>query len=273
MAGPGLAQVINELAAPRREDTLSGFRGDRPAEPLGAIGPLSIAAAQPNCTPHNIEQNALHHARLIRAAEARVVVFPELSLTGYEPDVPIVEPDDPGLEPLVEACAETRSIALVGAPIRDADSQEYIATLEIDRCGVGVAYRKMVLHGCEAERFSSGGSPALLLVDGWRLGLAICKDTAGATHAATTAELGMDVYVASVIEHLDDAARTNERARRVATGHRVWAVTASFAGATGPFRPAGGGSSIVSPHGSVIAQATDEPGVLIRGVLETRVDA
>ncbi|MBY8850513.1 hypothetical protein [Saccharothrix longispora] len=45
------------------------------------------------------------HAEAVRAARARVVVFPELSLTGYHFDAPVVSPDAPA--PLVAACAET----------------------------------------------------------------------------------------------------------------------------------------------------------------------
>jgi predicted amidohydrolase len=48
--------------------------------------PLLIAAAQPACTPRDIRANALEHARIFRAAGARLVAFPELSLTGYELD-------------------------------------------------------------------------------------------------------------------------------------------------------------------------------------------
>jgi hypothetical protein len=35
-----------------------------------------------------------------------VVVFPELSLTGYELDAPAITVEDPQLAPIVEACAE-----------------------------------------------------------------------------------------------------------------------------------------------------------------------
>ena len=49
---------------------------------------IVIAVAQPRCVSFDVAANALTHAAAIRAASARVVVFPELSLTGYELDAP-----------------------------------------------------------------------------------------------------------------------------------------------------------------------------------------
>lgn len=65
----------------------------------------------------------------MRAAGARVVVFPELSLTGYELDAHAVAVDDIALAPLVEACAATDALALVGAPVQDENGRAFIATL------------------------------------------------------------------------------------------------------------------------------------------------
>lgn len=79
---------------------------------------LSVAAAQPHVVPGDLAATVAHHARLVTAAEARLVVLPELSLTGYHLDVEPLDPDDPRLHPLVEACRQTSSTALVGAVVR-----------------------------------------------------------------------------------------------------------------------------------------------------------
>lgn len=65
----------------------------------------------------------------------------------------------------------------MGAPLRAVDGREHIAMLAIDGQGARIAYRKMWLGTAGAERFKPGSRPAALKVDGWRLGLAICKDT------------------------------------------------------------------------------------------------
>jgi predicted amidohydrolase len=76
---------------------------------------LYLAAAQPVCVPYDIEANAALHATTIRSAHARVVVFPELSLTGHHLDAAPVGVDDPSLRPIVDACAAAGSLALFGS--------------------------------------------------------------------------------------------------------------------------------------------------------------
>lgn len=230
--------------------------------------PLTIAVAQPPCVPYDVEANAVTHARTIRAAGARVVVFPELSLTAYELDAPAVTTDDPRLAPIIEACAETGALALVGAPVQGEAGRTHIGMLAVNGTGATVAYRKMWLGGAEPERFSPGRSPAVLDVDGWRLGLAICRDTGVPQHAADTAALGIDAYVAGVLESAADAAVPDARARRVATDHGVPVAIASFAGSTGGgYAQAAGGSGIWASDGEVIDRAGPETGAIARATL------
>jgi predicted amidohydrolase len=230
--------------------------------------PLTVAVAQPPCVPFDVAANALTHAATIRAATARVVVFPELSLTGYELDAPVIRLEDPRLRPIVEACAEVGSLSLMGAPVAGAAGRSHIAMLAVDGTGAAVAYRKMWLSSTEAERFTPGSGPSVLDVDGWRLGLAICRDAGVPEHAAATAAMGIDGYVAGVLESAEDAAVPDERARRVARDHGVWVAMASFAGSTGGgYDPAAGGSGIWSSDGEAIDRAGPEPGSIARATL------
>ena len=220
---------------------------------------LRLAVAQPALLAHDVAANAHAHALLIAEAGARVVVFPELSLTGYELDAPEISVDDPRLAPIVQACLEHGCIALVGAPIHG----PHIALLAVTGTGVTVAYRKQWLGDVEAQRFSPGPSPAVIEVDGLRLGLAICKDTGVPQHASDTSALGMDAYLAGTCKHAHEAALQAERAHRIATSHGVWVGFASFAGPTGGgFTETAGGSAIWSPDGTVVASASRSPGSL-----------
>ncbi|MFD9500448.1 carbon-nitrogen hydrolase family protein [Streptomyces sp. NPDC060035] len=223
---------------------------------------LSIAVAQPRCTAHDVAANAVAHAEAVRAAEARVVVFPEMSLTGYELDAAPIAPDDERLAPIFAACAETGTLALVGAPVPG----PHIATLAVEGDGAYVAYAKVHLHGSEVLRFVPG-EPAVVEVDGWRLGLAICRDTGIPEHAAKTAALGIDGYAAGVIHADHEAELLDERARRVAADHGVWVATAAFAGPTGGgFDRTSGRSGIWSADGELIAQADTAPDGIARVV-------
>lgn len=126
----------------------------------------------------------------------------------------------------------------------------------------------MWLGAAEPERFAPGDGPVVHDVGGWRLGLAICKDTGVVQHAADTAALGIDAYLAGTGKSADEAALQDERARRVATDHRVWVAMASFAGSTGGgYARAAGRSGIWNSDGVARTQAGPETGAVARATL------
>ncbi|MBL1098479.1 carbon-nitrogen hydrolase family protein [Streptomyces sp. 205] len=227
--------------------------------------PMSIAVAQPRCAAYDVTANAVAHAEAVRAADARVVVFPEMSLTGYQLDAPPVFPDDERLAPIVAACAETGTLALVGAPVPG----PHIGILAVTGDGARVAYGKVYLHSSEAVHFVPG-EPAAIDVDGWRLGLAVCRDTGIPEHAARTLALGIDGYVAGVVHADHEAEVHGERARRVAADHGVWVATAAFAGPTGGgFDRTSGRSGIWSADGELVDETSAAPDEIARAVFTT----
>jgi predicted amidohydrolase len=226
--------------------------------------PLTLAVAQPPCAANDVEANAEAHAAVVRSAQARVVVFPELSLTGYELEAPAIEATDPRLEPIVTACAATGSLALAGVPL----AGDHIATLAVDGGGVTVAYRKVWLGSEESVRFKPGDEPAVIEVDGWRLGLAICKDLSVPRHQSDTAALGIDCYVAGTAKFAHEAQWQTELAAAIAAEHRMWVAVASFAGPTGGgYEQTAARSGIWDPQGKSVAQAGPEIGALARATL------
>jgi predicted amidohydrolase len=126
----------------------------------------------------------------------------------------------------------------------------------------------MWLGTTETARFSGGTQPAVLELDGWRLGLAICKDAGVAQHWADTAALGIDAYVAGSVKAVDEGELQDERARRVATEHGVWVAVASGAGSNGgEYDPAAGRSGIWAGDGSLVTQAGTDAGEIVRATL------
>jgi predicted amidohydrolase len=224
--------------------------------------PLTVAAVQPVWAGADVLANVREHAQAIERAHARLVVFPELSLTGYDLGATSLTVDDRRLRPLVDACRAAGSVALVGAPIGDEDGREYIATLAVTGDSVTAVYRKMWLHGAESDRFSPGEKPVVVTVDGWRLGLAICYDAATPEHAADSAALGIDAYVASTLygPGPDSAARRDVHMRERAAAHGVWVVLSTAAGPSGSFAQTSGGSGIWGRSGELVAQAGSNAG-------------
>jgi predicted amidohydrolase len=238
------------------------------------VSELVVAAAQPPCTALDVAANALAHAAAIAAARARVVVFPELSLTGYELGAPAVARGDAALAPIVGACAAAGAIALVGAPVADARGREFIATLRVDGAGTAVAYRKMWLGDAEAARFTPGPEPVALDVDGRRIGLGICKDTGVPGHAERTAALGVDVFAAGEVHHPEELAEQDGRGVRIARRLGAPVVFASCAAPTGGgFHRTAGHSTIWSADGSVLARAGTSVGEVVTATIRSERSA
>ena len=125
----------------------------------------------------------------------------------------------------------------------------------------------MWLGGSEPDRFSPGEAPAVIELDGWRLGLAICKDTRIARARRRHRRVGH-----GRVRRGDGGQRTaaapDERAQRVTADHNVEVAIASHAGPTGGgFDETAGGSGIWSSDGRRVAHAGAEIEAIARATL------
>jgi NAD+ synthase (glutamine-hydrolysing) len=145
---------------------------------------LRIALAQVNPTVGDVDGNAdLVSSWIARAREAgaQLVVFPELVITGYPAEDLWLKPHflAASRRAIDAIAADTEGIvALVGFAERDFGTHNSTAVIA-ERSIQGI-YRKMLLpnYGVFDERryFEPGPSPALIELNGVRLGLTICED-------------------------------------------------------------------------------------------------
>jgi NAD+ synthase (glutamine-hydrolysing) len=148
---------------------------------------LRAALAQTNTTLGNVEANLAKHMDMIaRAREqgAGLLVFPELSLTGYllqdlASQVAICpSPEHPVFKPLLEA---SRSLDLVvGFVEEDSRSRFYISDAYLSKGEVVHIHRKLFLptYGMFDEKrfFSAGDRLRAFDTRFGRLGMLICED-------------------------------------------------------------------------------------------------
>jgi len=155
---------------------------------------------------------------------------------------------------------------LSAPPSRSRDG--IIAMLAVDGAGARTAYRKTWLDGNEPTQFHPGDGPTVLEVDGWRLGLGICKDTGVAQHVAGIAVLNVDAYFAGVVHRAQELPEQEARAVVIARACRAFVVFASFAGPTGDvFTQTAGASAIYSAEGLAIARTGPHPGGVVPATL------
>ena len=104
------------------------------------------------------------------------------------------------------------------------------------------------------------------MVDGWVVGLAICRDTGQSQHTAQMAGHDVDLDAASV-KTPADVAECQARGFVISRALAVPVAIASFAGATGGgFHQTVGHSTIFAADGSKLAEADELPSSLVRAV-------
>jgi predicted amidohydrolase len=223
---------------------------------------MRIAAAQTPSVAGDLATNLDTHLRFIAAAHVegvQLLVFPELSLCGYE--LPLLRacalsPDDARLAPLRTAAADTDMTIIVGAPLIDAGAaQPCIASITFRPDGSTSTYRKQYLHAGEDVHAQPGPRSAQAhVLHGQRYVEAICADTTHPEHARAAADAGATLYVAGVLISNGGYEADAALLRRYAEEHRMTVLMANHGAPSGGYTCAGK-SAIWAPGGTLIAQA------------------
>jgi predicted amidohydrolase len=240
----------------------------------------SLAAGQTIPRRGDVDANLAEHLRLARVAAeegAELLLFPELSLTGYELDLAeklAFAPRDPRLEALAEAAAAFALTLVVGAPAR-VDGRLQLGAFIVAPNGGVALYAKHHLGAfpasanpggavppAEASVFAAGTLDPLIELGAHQAAVAICADTRRAAHAQRAADRGADTYLASLFAIPADLASDARNLGAYALRHAMAVVLANFGGPTGGL-PAAGGSAIWSPAGEVVAQLGPEGAGLV----------
>lgn len=231
----------------------------------------SLAAAQTIPARGDVDANVERHLRLVRAAAdagVGLLVFPELSLTGYELDLAeelAFAEDDSRLDPLRDAAVSSRLTLVVGAPVR-LGAKLHIGALVLHPDRSVELYTKRHLGAfsagaspdgdvppAEATVFQPGDRDPLVRLDGHVAALAVCADVSRPSHAEAAARRGATTYLASMFVVPSDLEQETARLRTYAVRHSMAVVLANFGGPSGGLASAGG-SAIGSERGELLVR-------------------
>ncbi|MBL8861857.1 MAG: carbon-nitrogen hydrolase family protein [Planctomycetes bacterium] len=222
---------------------------------------MRIALAQSRPARGAVALNLEHHVMLAERAVglgADLVVFPELSLTGYEPELAralALEPDDPVLDPL-QRLADSRGVVIApGAPLRS-EGQPRIGLVLLRPHAPRRAHAKHHLHADEEPYFGRGQEPVGLVDGAPRIGLAICYELSVPEHAAATFASGAQIYLASAAKTAPGVAQAHLRLAEVA---RAFHAPVLFVNAVGPSADGlcAGGSAAWDAEGRLLGRLDD----------------
>lgn len=236
---------------------------------------LTVSAIQYQALDGGIVPNASEHVRLIEDAAShgsRLVVFPELSLTGY--NLPLLEapdnwlvPNDQRLGYIREICRRTGITAVVGSAYREPDGTPRLASLAIHPEGSTETAFKTHLHGQEKDIFEAGEGAVLVELDGWKIALAICFDAAVPAHSTDAAGAGADAYAVSAVYTREEEHRLGLHLGARAMDNRMFGIMANLGGAT-PLGPSCGLSGFWGPDGLLMKRAAGTGTEVVTAILQ-----
>jgi predicted amidohydrolase len=232
---------------------------------------LVIAAAQCHSTVGNVTNNVAHHRRFgILAAECGVqlLVFPELSLTGYDLAIAranALSADAASLDPLRELATQTQLTLVAGAPVFSDTGDLHIAALVFKPNGTVSVHTKQHVHTSELCVFSSGPGGAPFVVGDVRVALAICADSSHPQHAADAAAGGAEIYAVGAVVTHEDYPRKSTSLKSYAIAHNMAVLFANCSGTGGELVSAGR-SAIWSEDGELVVASSGSDEALIVAV-------
>ena len=229
---------------------------------------MNICVAQTRPLKGNIQGNIERHKALIDMAislEADMIIFPELSLTGYEPRLAkklATHQQDNQLDDF-QTISDRDGITIgVGMPTKQ-QTGICISMFIFQPHKPRQLYSKKYIHADEEPFFISGENFACLNSNNTNIGLAICYELSIPRHAADAFQSGAKVYIASVAKTAHGVDMAMETLSGIAS---KYSMTVLMSNATGECdgEECGGKTSIWNNRGLLVGQlsATVE-GVLV----------
>lgn len=250
-----------------------------------------LAAAQTVPVAGDVAANVAQHVALAaRAADAgaAVVVFPELSLTGYElalgpqlafscapaeahastssrAEAHASTPDDPRLTPLIEIARARGLTMIAGAPVR-IGAALHIGAFVIGPAGILAIHTKRYLSGFDHDAdldgplppledtlFTPGALCPLIDLGDQRAVVAICAESFQRSVMKDAVERGAETYLTCHFSVPRDRALRIAGLGKFAAHARMAVVFSNYGGPTAGLS-ASGGSAILSPSGELLCE-------------------
>lgn len=239
---------------------------------------MKICIAQTESLRGDIQKNIKNHLRIIElaiASNSDLVIFPELSITGYEPELAkelAVNVEDEIFNPF-QKLADKNGIAIgIGMPIKAIDGIN-ISMLIFQAKKDRLVYSKRILHTDELPYFVSGKSQPFLNIKGTKIGLGICYETLQREHFINAVENEAEIYIASVAKADRGVEKAYVHFPSIAKEFGIPILMANCIGYCDNFL-SNGQSSVWNNVGSLIKQLDqDNQGLLIYDTVLDQVES
>ncbi|WP_343695078.1 carbon-nitrogen hydrolase family protein [Flavobacterium sp.] len=229
---------------------------------------MILASAQTKPTRGDIESNLSDHYRLVELAvqnNAQLIVFPEMSITGYERQEAnklIFKKEDSRLDHLKKLSAENNIVIIAGAPI-EIESRLFIGEFIISPDNSASIYTKQFLHEGEDEFFeSSFDNNPIISIENQKISFAICADIDNPLHPENARKNETDIYITSIFFSPNGIPNAYRDLQSYAEKHKMNVLMSNFSGESWG-SPSAGQSAFWNNKGELIGQMNDSDSGLL----------
>jgi predicted amidohydrolase len=229
---------------------------------------LKVCVAQIRPVKGDIQSNIDIHKKLISLAAsngAAIIIFPELSLTGYEPQLAeelATHAYDTRFEDFQTISNNSGITIGVGVPIKNTKGIS-ISMVLFQPQQERQTYSKKYLHADEEPFFVSGENSFVLFGNKTKIALAICYEISVPEHAHYAFENGAEMYIASVAKSVAGVDKAIERLSEIGAKYSMTVLMSNCIGESDG-EECGGKTSIWNNKGVLLGQLDSiSEGILI----------
>jgi predicted amidohydrolase len=229
---------------------------------------MKICIAQTAPLKGTISANIEAHKRFIDLAltySSDAIFFPELSLTGYEPELAkelATNQNDVRLDIFQQLCDKNEIIIGLGLPTIS-ETKIRISMVIFEPNKPRKTYSKQQLHSDEFPYFENGTEQVIIKTKNVNIAPAICYESLQTSHAETAIKLGAAVYLASIAKPSKGIEKAFEHYPAIAKQYAIPVLMANCVGFCDNFLSVGQ-SAVWTKEGKLVAQLDNqEEGILI----------
>lgn len=229
---------------------------------------MKICVAQTRPVKGDIHHNLDVHYKLIQLAlahDAEVIVFPELSLTGYEPELAasLAVDENADIFDHLQELSDKFGITIgVGMP-KKLNVGVSISTIIFQPQHIRQVYSKKYLHKSETQHFTTNESFNGLIGPLKDIALGICYEMSIPEHFEDIAATTASFYINSSVKDHESLGRSYGKMADAARGLKLTTLLANCVGTTGGY-DCPGGSAIWDNNGELLHHLDSEhEGILI----------
>jgi len=229
---------------------------------------MKICIAQTQSSEGKVEESIQNHMHIIESAiklNVHLIIFPELSITGFEPSLTkelATNLEDPIFNQFQEKSDIHKITIGVGMPINTVDGI-HVSILIFQPNEKRTMYAKQLLHPDELPYFICGKENIILNLKETKIAIGICYEALQPQHFLNAIENDADIYIASVSKPAVGVKKAYNHFSKTAKEFNTPILMSNSIGYCDNFLSVGQ-SAIWNKKGTVVDQLDDEnQGILI----------